>query len=807
VSTVAKNYDVVRSTDELTTFFDKIVAEGKPFGFDIETGYHGPDDDRGALKLETNLLVGFSFTNSLNWARYVPLAHDFAENITDHVRVAEILWSAFKTKLLVAHNVGFELRRMARFFREMLSDHPLYGKEVRESKGYFPVRSCTQVEAYILRDFQEFGLKDLVLNKFQHQMTKFEELFDKMTEKNKKAFRFNVLDLTSKVIRYACEDALWCLGLHLDAYPKVKDQLMYKVDMEICYVICDMEDCGIRYDWFFMQEASARAKDFTALLNDEIQSELAHLLGMGETRLNVNLASPKQLSEILYDRLGLTVNIYTTSTKGAAKADKKMSTGKMALDALAEKHPIVKKISQYKNLKRLTGSFLDKYAKDYGYAPDGMVHPSLNQSYVRTARFSSANPNQQNQPSINIKTPEGKYLSYWYTLGSGIEFKLNFRDAVIAPEDFYILGFDLSQAEYRAAAGLAEETALIEAFANDEDVHTKVAAMMFKVPMENVTKELRSKAKTLGFGLLFGMTASALAKRLNCSIEEAEDLFAQYFAAFPKLKRWTEKQIEFGYEHGYVVTKFGRKIPIWELQDSRRWIREGGERACFNYPVQGGATGDYVRIGMVRARKVIQQNGWQDKVRLFMNVHDALEFYVHRSLDPVEVIHALQPAVIFDVPGWPKMVADWHIGKRWGSVKELELEKDGTVGVKGGPTLGTRYLPTLQTEEVVVEEPSRDTYLPTLGSEEEEQSKHIIVELKNMPTKDKFKAFIEYATKVEGINTIEVKTPVGVAAIPITTGLTPEKYGSIVRALFGEAEMSYKVSEQELHDLAADIAF
>jgi len=807
MSTVNKNYDVVRSTEELSQFFDKIVAEGKPFGFDIETGYHGPDDDRGSLKLETNLLVGFSFTNSLNWARYVPLAHDFAENITDHMRVAEILWSAFKTKLLVAHNVGFELRRMARFFREMLSDHPLYGKEVTESKGYFPVRSCTQVEAYILREFQEFGLKDLVLNKFQHQMIKFEELFDKLTEKNKKAFRFNVLDLTNKVITYACEDALWCLGLHLDAYPKVKDQLMYKVDMEICYVICDMEDCGIRYDWFFMQEASARAKDFTALLNDEIQTELAHLLGMGETKLNVNLASPKQLSEILYDRLGLVVNIYTTSTKGAAKADKKMSTGKMALDALAEKHPVVKKISQYKNLKRLTGSFLDKYAKDYGYAPDGMVHPSLNQSYVRTARFSSANPNQQNQPSINIKTPEGKYLSYWYTLNNGIEFKLNFRDAVIAPEDFYILGFDLSQAEYRAAAGLADETALIEAFANDEDVHTKVAAMMFKVPMDKVTKELRSKAKTLGFGLLFGMTASALAKRLNCSIEEAEDLFAQYFAAFPKLKRWTDKQIEYGYEHGYVVTKFGRKIPIWELQDSRRWIREGGERACFNYPVQGGATGDYVRIGMVRARKVIQQNGWQDKVRLFMNVHDALEFYVHRSLDPVEVIHALQPAVIFDVPGWPKMVADWHIGKRWGSVKELELDSDGTVRVKDGPTLGTRYLPTLQNEEVAVEEPSRNTYLPTLGSEDEQQSKHIIVELKNMPTKDKFKAFIDYATKVEGTNTIEVKTPVGVAAIPITTGLTPEKYASVIRSLFDDAETYYKVSEQALDDLAADIAF
>jgi DNA polymerase-1 len=435
MSTVTKNYDVVRSTDELAELWAKITDDGKPTGFDIETGYHGEDDDRGSLKQETNLLVGFSFTNSLNWARYVPLAHDFAENITDHVTVAEILWKSFQSGLLVAHNSGFELRRMARFFREMLSDHPLFGQAVREAKGYFPIRSCTQVEAYILREFQDFGLKDLVLNKFQHQMTKFEELFDHLTEKKKKAFRFNVLDLTPKVVTYACEDALWCLALHLDAYPKVKDQLMYKVDMEVTYVICDMEDCGIRYDWFFMQEASSRAKDFTASLNEEIQSELATLLGMGETKLNVNLGSPKQLQEILYDRLGLKVNVYTTSTKGAAKDDKKMSTGKQALDILAEQNPIAKKISMWKNMKRLTTSFLDKYAKDYGNSPDGMVHPSLNQSYVRTARFSSANPNQQNQPSVNLKDDDGSPLSYYYKLNDGSTFKLNFRDAVIAPED------------------------------------------------------------------------------------------------------------------------------------------------------------------------------------------------------------------------------------------------------------------------------------------------------------------------------------------------------------------------------------
>lgn len=849
-NTVNKNYDLVRSIEELEEFWARITDEGKPTGFDIETGYHGPDDDRGSLKHETNLLVGFSFTNSLNWARYVPMAHDFAENITDHFSIAEILWKSFQSGLIVAHNLGFELRRMARFFREMLSDHPIFGAQVRESSGYFPARSDTQVEAYITREFQDFGLKDLVLNKFDHQMTKFEELFDHLTEKKKKAFRFNVLDLNSKVVTYACEDALWCLALHLDQYNKVKDELVYKIDMEIVYVICEMEDFGIRYDWHFMAEASARAKDFTAKLNDEIQVELAHLLGMPETKLNVNLGSPKQLSEILFERLGFKVNVFTTSTKGAAKEDKKMSTGKQALEILADEYPIAKKISVYKNMKRLTTSFLDKYPKDYGDSPDGNIHPSLNQSYVRTARFSSSNPNQQNQPSVNLKDDDGKTpLSYYEKLNDGSTFKLNFRDAVIAPEDYYILGFDLSQAEYRAVAGLANETALIEAFETGKDVHEFVARMMFKIPGdEKVPKVSRSKAKTIGFGLLFGMTSMALAKRLNCSKEEAEDLFAQYFAAFPRIKRWTDKQVEFGYKHGFVTTKFGRLIPIWELEDSRRWIREGGERACYNYPVQGGATGDYVRIAMIRARKAIRKMGWQGKVILFMNVHDALEYYVHRSLNPADVIKVLQEAVIFPVPGWPMMKADWHIGKRWGSVKEVELLEDGVIKIEDGPTLspGTYTYLHLESDVVQSEELFSNTeqelnkdvpeeHILTYTSTQEidakieekkyledpqgygpgQQAERIVVIIDHMPTEDQWTNFNKLLDKLSGgSRNVLLQTPEGEMLMPqMNTKLDVEKHKNIVSMALGGAKVQYefegmtKKSFEHLARIADDLVF
>lgn len=822
-----KNYDVVRSLDELSELWAKIVSERLPTGFDIETGYLGPDNDRGALKMETNLLVGFSFTNSLNWARYVPMAHDFAENLTDHVGIAEILWDAFKSKLIVAHNLGFELRRMARFFREMLSDHPIHGADVRNSDGYFPAFSDTQVEMYITRDLRDFDLKGATLNTFGHQMIKFEELFDHLTEKKKKSFRFNILDLNSKVVTYACEDALWCLAHHLKRYPQVKDQFVYQIDMQLVYVICDMEDCGIRYDWKFMADASARAKEFTTGLNDEIQEELAELLGMGETKLNVNLGSPKQLSEILFDKLGLKVNVFTSSTKGAAAGEKKMSTGKDALEILAEKHPIAAKISTWKKMKRLTTSFLDKYEADYGDTPDGMIHSSLNQSYVRTARFSSANPNQQNQPSVNLKDADGQHegkcdsdtckgcknlLSYDNKLKNGDVFKLNFRDSVIAPDDYYILGFDLSQAEYRAVAGHANEKALIDAFENGEDIHKKVASMMFKVPMPEVSKVQRARAKTIGFGLLYGMTSQALAKRLNCSQEEAQDLFNQYFAAFPRIKRWTEKQVEFGYQHGYVKTRFGRLIPVWELQDSRRWIREGGERACFNYPIQGGATGDYLRIAMVRAQKAIRKNGWKGLVKLFMNVHDALEFYVHRSLNPADVLNVLQQAVIFPVPGWPSLVADWHIGKRWGSVKEIKLLEGGAIQVEDGPKITPGMaveVEQVDSSEHVAEEgaPVGTLYLPTLGSEPE--SRHILIELDHMPTERQYLNFMRVLEKLGGSNTVELVTPEGSLEIEETTRIDPDdpKHVNVVSLVLGGATVRYAVQNVNLEAIAADIAF
>jgi DNA polymerase-1 len=178
------------------------------------------------------------------------------------------------------------------------------------------------------------------------------------------------------------------------------------------------------------------------------------------------------------------------------------------------------------------------------------------------------------------------------------------------------------------------------------------------------------------------MSEKGLADRLGISPAEAEQKFAEYFAAYPRVKVWMDRTVSASKRDGFVTTKWGRKVPIWEYLSSSYRVRRDGERTAGNAPIQGSATGDYVKISMVRARNAIRKAGLADRVKLVMNVHDALEFYVDRSVPPAAVVAVLQPAVVWPVEGWPAMVAEWHIGERWGSVKELEVLPDGSVRLK-----------------------------------------------------------------------------------------------------------------------------
>lgn len=822
----SKNYGLVDSIKELGEYFERMLDAQDPIGFDLETGYHGPPVKKGSVRIETNLIAGFSFTNSQDWARYASLNHDMADNL-DNLEAAKLLWPLMNSGLVVAHNAGFELRNMARFFREQLADDPIFGEAVRKTRGYFKVRSDTWIESFLVGEEKAHGLKALVESLFGHKMIKIEELFIELPANKMNTLRFNELELTPKVIDYACEDALWCLTVHEHYYPQVCERFLYRVDMELMYVLCDMEEYGIKFDWELFRDMRAKAEIFAEKMNQEIQEELSEMVG---EPVSINLGSSPQLSHILYDRLGYTT---TRMTKGSKDSETpKMSTDAIALEALAREHEIVRKIQDWRGIRKLLTSYLVKYEKEYGYAPDGMVHPGLNQAFVVTGRFSASDPNYQQAPKDGIEEyvgedgkptrfkkkarldakgnaeTTGKMYSHWYTLKSGEEFKFNFRDAIIAPDDFYILGFDLSQAELRAIAGEAVEKALLDAFESGVDVHSATAALMLGKDISEVTKEDRAIGKTCNFALLYGMGAKSLAERLAISVEEAEALFAAYFSAYPNIKVWVDKQIEFGRKHHYVLTRFGRRCPIWAYDSDKHWIRSGGDRNAFNYPIQGAATGDYPRIAMVRAHKAIAQAGLADKIKLVMNVHDALEFYVHRSVDLKTAVNIIRPAVVFAVDGWPNMVADWHIGQKWGSAKDIILKDDGSIWIKKGEMLSppNEEGEVLKIQEAAAPEIEEVISEPEIFQPDESEVTTLAIELTEMPDSENYKRFGQLLRSNPGYNKVLLKTPEGDLELPLTTSLGMESQGVISMTL-GGARVFVPVEDVDPSDVFSGMAF
>lgn len=786
-----RNYGLVTGLDELNQLVERI-SHSDTFAYDIETGMNGPDREKGAIHPETAIVVGISFTDSTDWARYVPLAHNLGENL-DNYQVARLFWPLLNLGTGVAHNAGFELRHLAKFFREHLSADPEFGDAVRRSDGYFPIRSDTMVEAYLAAEYQRFGLKYLTREMFGHQMTELFDLFPDMPKSQRKFLRFNTLELTPRVVEYACEDSVWCLAIHQRYYDTLKDKLLYKVEHAIVQsVIPPMEDAGVRYDWATMRRTAEKLRAFRDKFNAEVMTELSALAGQ---TVAINLASPPQISATLFEKLGYRTSVYTDKTRDLPPDQRKMSTGSIALTKLAKEFPVVRKILQWKEITRLLGTYLEKYEGVYDYAEDGLAHPNHMSAIVITGRFAVSDPPYQQSPK-----------KYHYDLAEAVAaheagttpppgtcFKFNFRDCIIAPQDHYILGFDLSQAELRAIAGEAQELSLLRAFELGEDVHRLTASLMLGVPLDEVTEEQRAIGKTMNFALLYGMGVKSLADRLGLPIEEAQSLMDKYFAGYPAIAVWSARQIEQGKRYGYVTSRFGRKLPIWEYQSDKFYIYQKGDRACVNYPIQGAATGDYMKIAMVRVTAAITAAGLADKIKLVMNIHDALEFYVHKSVLPQDAIKLLKPAVVFDVPGWPAMKADWHIAKKWGSPMEIILQDDGGLIVKGEKTyeLAPSVEVDEETGEAVEAMPEVDTRLLRQAASPG-PGRTLLVTLADMPTPVAWGRFVDLVGALPGDTEISVRSPDGAVTLPWTTRMTPDHLGQVA-ALFPGASVQWAV--------------
>jgi DNA polymerase I len=832
VTETAANNALLTDQDEIRERFTALVREARPVCIDFETGYRGEPREKASLHAEENFIVSLQVTNSPDWGRFIPLAFDAPPN-ADNKMVAALFWQlahavdAEGLPLMVAHNAFAELRWGARWLLRHLWDHPLFGRQVIAARGYFPMRSDTLLERYVEAESPELGLKPLTLAKYGHQMTEIEELFeDGLTEVKKKQIRFNTLDQHDpRVIAYACEDVIWGLRHHLDVFPRMRDDFIYRLEMQILPIVCAMTDRGLHVDWDYIREGARQAREFEQLMLADIIADFNKLLanaGHDQLPATFNFNSSQQRAQLFHDWLGLPVVHWTSGGKDG-KNKKPSTDAKNAIPKLARLCPAVAKYAKWKKLLDLRVKFLDIYPDRYCWADDQFAHCSLNQFGTIAGRFSCEDFNyQQSVKDFRAELSDGSVFEF--SLRSAIQapppgwrpwHELVLEEAGAPPElyppeegrelGWYILGFDYSQQELRVMASQAQCRRLIADYEAGADVHVRTAALMLGVPEDQVTKPQRAEGKTRNFANIFGQGPKALADQLGIPLEEAYLKDTQYRTLYPELKPYRERVIRQARRDGHLITKFGRKVAIHEYRDPNPNIRFKGDMTAGNAAIQGPATGDYPKIAMVRAQRVLERAGLADVVQMFMNVHDALEFAVRKDVPPALVIAVLKDAVVFPVKGWLPIVADWHMGTSWGTLKELTVLPDGSVCLKGHEPPGAVPPPPVAAPLLSAPHRVQARDFPRAAETEpvspEGPPRKVIITVRQMPAAAEAQRLMALLRSMPGPNTVILSTPEGEVPVRGSSALAPG-YQAQVAAVLSGAVVSYALDSVDAEALA-----
>lgn len=413
--------------------------------------------------------------------------------------------------------------------------------------------------------------------------------------------------------------------------------LYNEVELPLVEVLRKMENAGVRFDLNILKEAETKLTEECNALEANIY-ELANAdadeNADADRRYVFNINSPRQVGEVLFERLKLDAKAKKSKTG-------QYSTSEEVLQGLKEKHPIVGKILEYRELKKLISTYITALP-GYIRPETGKIHTTYNQTVTATGRLSSSNPNMQNLP---IRSERGQLI----------------REAVIADEGCVILSADYSQIELRLMAHFSQDENLLAAFRHGQDVHAATAAKIFGCPIEEVTKEQRRRAKTANFGIIYGISAFGLSQQLDCPRAEAKALIDGYFAAFPKVIAFIEHQKEIAREKGYVETLFGRKRYLPDINSHNSVVRSFAERNAVNAPIQGTAA-DIIKMAMVTIDRRLTEEKLQ--TQMIMQVHDELNFNVPETeVDRVReiVVSEMENAVHLTVP----LIAECGVGKNW----------------------------------------------------------------------------------------------------------------------------------------------
>jgi DNA polymerase I len=589
IADVPHFYQSVQGGMAMELFLQNLMKQSSVC-FDTETTSINP------LEAE---LVGIAFSWAAGKGFYVP----FPEGKNDAMPLIEKLRPFFESETIekIGQNLKYDIKVMQNYgvevkgklFDTMLA-HYLINPDMRHNMDVLS-------ETYL--NYTPISITELIGKKGKNQLNMRQVPLDKQTE-------------------YAVEDADVTFQLAQHFAPELKetetDTLFANIEVPLLRVLADMEREGINLD-------EAYLKDLSKQLDTDIQNLEKKIYEQAGEEFNI--ASPKQLGDILFEKLKLVDKPKKTKTG-------QYSTAEDVLSYMAKEHEIIQNVLDYRGLSKLKSTYVDALPNEV-QKHSGRVHTDYMQTVAATGRLSSNNPNLQNIP---IRTERGRQV----------------RKAFIPrDENYLLLSADYSQIELRIIAALSEEDTMISAFKNGEDIHASTASKVFNVPIDQVTREQRSNAKTVNFGIIYGVSAFGLSNQTDLSRAEAKDLIDTYYKTYPKLRNYISEQIDFAREHGYVQTVLGRRRYLKDINAGNQVVRGAAERNAVNAPIQGSAA-DIIKIAMINIHNKLSEGKY--KTKMLLQVHDELVFDCYKpemedmkKLIKTEMEHAYALAVPLEV--------------------------------------------------------------------------------------------------------------------------------------------------------------
>ncbi len=597
ITNTSHNYQLVDTPGKRHQLITLLKESGE-FCFDTETT---------SLDVMSAQLVGISFSTQKAEAWYVPIPENQDEAFVIVQEFKSILEDMSLAK--VGQNMKYDISIMAN-----------YGIDVQG-----PMFD-TMIAHYLIQPDLRHGLDFLSELYLNYKMVSIEELIGKKGT-HQKSFRSVAVEQAKE---YSGEDADMTLQLKSILTDELRKhsllRLFTEVEMPLVKILSKIERNGVTLNVEALKQSSIELKSEIMAIEKAIYQKAG---------CEFNIGSPKQLGEILFERLKISEKAKKTKTKQYA-------TGEEVLEQLKDEHPIVADILAYRSIKKLVSTYIDALP-ELIHPCTGRIHTSYNQAIVGTGRLSSTNPNLQNIP---IRTEKGKEI----------------RKAFIPSSNERIfLSADYSQIELRVIAHCSDDENFIQAFRNNEDIHTATASKIFGIELNAVTSEQRRQAKSANFAISYGSSAFGLAQNLNISRKDAQFLIDGYFASYPKVKEFMEKQIAYAREHGYVETLMGRRRYLPDINSHNATVRGFAERNAINAPIQGSAA-DIIKIAMIKICKELSKQKLHSS--MIMQVHDELNFDVLQSeLDVVTEIvrNGMQSAMLLKVP----LLVDIGVGENW----------------------------------------------------------------------------------------------------------------------------------------------